>query len=284
MIPQTLLYVPAHHPRALAKVPSLRCDGIILDLEDAILPAEKDRARAALVTFLQEPPAGPVLRLGRINRLDTPWGAADVAALRDSALDGLALPKVEDAASVLALRQQIPARMAVWAMIEIPRGVLAAAAIAAVCDGIILGTSDLARSLGIYADDPLRPGLVTGLSQTVLAARAFGVPILDGVYPQIDDEDGLLKQAQQGRELGFYGKTAIHPRQIPVIENCFRPDEARIAQAQAIIAAFAAAQATGQGVVVLGGRLIEQLDVDLARDDLRLAGVPVAGVPDVSPR
>jgi (3S)-malyl-CoA thioesterase len=272
MIPQTLLYVPAHHQRALAKVPSLQSDGIILDLEDAILSTEKDTARASLVHFLSQPAAGPTLRLGRINRLDSAWGMADIAALQNSPLDSLILPKVETADEVLALRGQIGPNQKIWAMIETPCGVLAAAAIAAVCDGIILGTSDLAKSLGIFLNDPLRPGLVTALSQCVLAARAHRIPILDGVYPQIDDEDGLHQQATQGRDLGFDGKTAIHPCQLSIIKSCFRPDAARIAQAQAIITAFETASAAGQGVVVFQGRLIEQLDVDLARLDLVRAG------------
>lgn len=265
---KSCLYVPAHHQRALAKIPDIDCDCVILDLEDAVLPDAKIAARDSLCAFIAAPSAGEKYWLGRINHPATTWGMDDLTSLCRTRLNGIAVPKINHADELRAIKSFLPLGMDLWAMIETPTGVLHAPSIAAQANGIILGTSDLAKSLHLYPDDPLRPGLVTALSQSILAARALNIPIIDGVYPRIDDEDGLLVQSQQARSLGFHGKSAIHPKQIPIINTAFRPTEARLAEARGMIAAFEQAKATGQGVVLYQGRLVEQLDVDLARFDL----------------
>lgn len=264
---RSFLYMPANHGRALAKIPDLDVDAVILDLEDAVLPSEKNAARAALAAFMAWPRQGRARFMIRINHPASDDGKADLELLAGCPCDGVMVPKImtpDDLSPLYQIRPDLP----IWAMIEHPAAVMVAPAITAACQGLLLGTSDLAKAMGLYPDDPLRPGLLFALGQCVLAAKAAGIPIIDGVYPYVQDESGLIAQIQQARHLGFDGKSAIHPRQLGPINAGFAISPERIIEARAMIAAFDAAKAQGEGVVLLNGRLIEQLDVDLARADL----------------
>jgi citrate lyase subunit beta / citryl-CoA lyase len=258
---RTALYVPAANPRALAKAPSLGADAAIYDLEDSVAPDAKAGARAAL--------GGAALAetaVIRVNAATTPWHAEDVAtaaALRPAAV---LLPKVGGAADVAVLRAHIGDGVALWAMIETPAGVLNAAAIAAALGPggtLVLGLNDLAKETGM-AQVAGRAPMLAVLTQAVLAARAHGVAVLDGVYNRIGDEAGFAEECRQGRAFGFDGKTVIHPGQIGPANAVFAPTPEEIAEADAIIAAFAEPATAGRGVIAMGGRMVERLHLDMA--------------------
>jgi len=216
--------------------------------------------------------------LVRVNGLATEWGKADLAAAAKSGADAVVLPKVESAAMVHEAEAVLraagaPAELDLWAMIETPRGVLAAVEIAAATPGmagLIMGTSDLAKDLHV-AHRPDRLAFIASLSLCVLAARAAGIAILDGVHLDLDDEEGFEAVCHQGRDLGFDGKTLIHPKTIAPANRIFAPDEAEVVRSRRIIAAHAEAEAQGKGVVVLDGRLIENLHVEEAKRIVALA-------------
>ena len=257
---RSVLYVPADKPRALDKVRGLPVDAVIIDLEDAVAPDAKAAARAAVADALAGDWGGRLVML-RINGADTPWHEDDRAAARaagaGTADRPLLLPKVDGPDAV-------PADAVAWAMIETPAGVAAAAAIGAACDGLVVGTNDLAKDLGTR-DAPDRTPLLHALQATVLGARAAGVPAIDGVYNAFRDEDGLRAECEQGRDWGFDGKTLIHPAQVAVANAAFGPSDEEVDLARRRIAAFEAAQAEGRGVAVLDGRIVENLHVDSAR-------------------
>ncbi len=261
---RSVLYIPGANPRALEKARSLDADAIIFDLEDAVAPAEKPAARATLLQALGGDYGGRA-RLVRVNALDTPWGADDVAAFAGAAVEGLLLPKVTGPAALDALAAQAPGRR-LWAMLETPAGVLNAAAIAAhpALDGLVMGTNDLAKDLGCRSL-PGRAPLLPALGLCLLAARAAGKIIVDGVYNAFRDPEGLAAECAQGRDLGFDGKTLIHPDQIATANAAFAPDAAELDLARRQIAAVAEAQAEGRGVAVLDGRIVETLHVEAAR-------------------
>ena len=271
--------MPGANVRALEKARELPADALILDLEDAVAPDAKTAARANIAAALQAGGYGQRERVVRINHQSTPWGADDLAAFAGIALDAIALPKVESASEVQQVAECMqalgyPDEVALWAMIETPRGVLAATAIAAAHPRLrvlVMGTSDLAKDLRV-PHTPDRIGFVTSLSLCVLAARAQGIEILDGVHLNLEDEAGFRAACIQGRELGFDGKTLIHPKQIAAANDVFSPSAQDIARSRDIIAAWREAEAAGLGVVVLDGRLVENLHVDEARRTLALAG------------
>jgi (3S)-malyl-CoA thioesterase len=273
---RSLLYLPASNARALDKARSLPCDGIIFDLEDAVAPAEKAPARAALAAALAEGGFASRLRLVRINGLDTPWGADDARAAADMDGDGVLLPKVNGPADLDALARLVPDRP-LWAMMETPAAILNAAAIAAHprLAGLVLGTNDLIKDLGARVR-PDRLALMHALQTCVLAARAAGVPVIDGVYNAFRDDAGLAAECAQGRDLGMDGKTLIHPAQVAIANAAFAPSRDEIDLARRQIAAFEAAEAAGQGVAVLDGRIVENLHVVAARRVLALADAVTA--------
>ncbi|MEM8730351.1 MAG: CoA ester lyase [Pseudomonadota bacterium] len=262
---RSVLYIPASKPRALEKARGLDTDAIIFDLEDAVPPAEKDTARASLAEELARGGYYEKVRLVRINGLDTPWGAADAAAAKDMACDAVLLPKVESTAQLDDLAQ-ITADLPIWAMMETPAGTLNAAAIAAhsKLQGMVMGTNDLAKELDTRFR-PDRAPLVTGLGLCLLAARAHGVIIVDGVYNAFKDDAGLEAECQQGRDFGFDGKSLIHPAQLEVTNRAFAPSADEVDLAQRQIAAFEETEAAGQGVAVVDGRIVENLHVATAR-------------------
>ncbi|WP_128253306.1 HpcH/HpaI aldolase/citrate lyase family protein [Falsirhodobacter deserti] len=255
---RSVLYVPATNLRAMAKARDLPCDAIIFDLEDAVTHARKNEARALLGEALRGNDYGRRLRLVRVNT------AADIPALADLPMDGIVLPKVVSA--------DLPdAPCPLWVMMETVLAVLNAPAIAAHASvaGLILGTNDLARELRL-PDHPDRLGLHHALGTCVLAARAAGKAVIDGVHTSITDTDALVKEARQGRDMGFDGKTVIHPSQIAPVNEVFSPSAEAVALARAQIVAHEEAEARGDGVAVMKGRIVEALHVEMARRTLAL--------------
>jgi len=264
---RSALYIPASKKRALEKARGLPVDVILFDLEDAVSPDEKVAARATLAAALSES-YGVRQRIVRINALDTAWGPDDVKAVAQMVCDGILLPKVDHTDHVDALADMIP-DVPIWAMMETPLGILNAASIAAHprIAGFVLGTNDLAKDLGSRT----RAALMTALQLCVLAARAHGIVVLDGVYNAFKDDAGLRVEATEGRDMGFDGKTLIHPAQVAIANAVFGPSEDDVALAKRQIAAFEEAAAAGQGVAVVGGRIVENLHIVTARATLAKA-------------
>lgn len=271
-----VLFVPGDNPRALEKARELPVDGLIFDLEDAVAPASKAQARAQVAHALQQGGYGRRERVIRVNGLETPWGADDLAAAAALPIDAVLLPKVERVDQVQRAQAELDhsgaaAGLAIWCMLETPRGVLAADAIATASPrlvALVAGTSDLTTDLHAIAT-PDRAPLLTALGLIVLAARAHGLAALDGVHLDLGDDDGFARACHQGRALGFDGKTLIHPRQIAPANAAFAPNAAELAWSRQVIAAEAEAQ--GAGLVVLDGRLVENLHVAEARRVLTIA-------------
>ncbi|MFN3293391.1 MAG: HpcH/HpaI aldolase/citrate lyase family protein [Gemmobacter sp.] len=273
---RSVLYIPGSKERALEKAAGLPTDAIIFDLEDAVAAEEKPRARALLAETLRTRDFGGRARIVRINGLGTAWGADDVAAMVGVPLEAVLIPKVDSAADVQAVADRIP-DVDLWAMMETPLGMLNAAGIAAHprLTGMVMGTNDLAKDLGTRFR-PDRLPLLTGLGLCLLAARAHGVTIVDGVYNAFKDAEGLRAECVQGRDMGFDGKTLIHPDQLAVANEVFAPSEAEIDLARRQIAAFEAAQAAGQGVAVVDGKIVENLHIVTARATLAKAAAIAA--------
>jgi (3S)-malyl-CoA thioesterase len=262
---RSALYIPGSKARALEKAATLPCDAILFDLEDAVAPQEKAAARSLLAQMLDEVDYGPRLRLVRVNGAATDWGAADLDAFADHpGVDGILLPKVDGAGDL-----QAPGTKPLWAMMETPLALLNAPAIAAHprLRGLVMGTNDLLKDLGARFR-PDRAGLATGLGLCLLAARAHGKLALDGVYNAFKDQAGLEAECLQGRDLGFDGKTLIHPDQLDTANRIFAPSEGEIDLARRQIAAFDAAKARGEGVAVLDGKIVENLHIVTARATL----------------
>lgn len=270
---RSLLYMPASNRRAVDKARSLPCDAVALDLEDAVAPEQKPEARAALVEELTAGGFGHRRMLARINPLASPWGHDDLAALARAPLDAILAPKVDDAADVMALSEAMDAAgfapgIALWVMIETPRAVLALERIARAAEttrlaGFVLGLNDLAKDTGM-AQLPGRAGFVPVMVLAVMAARANGLVLLDGVCNAIADPARLEAECAQARELGFEGKTLIHPSQIDPANAIFAPSPAELAEAQAIVTAFADPANAGKGALKVEGKMAELLHRDLA--------------------
>ena len=268
---RSVLYIPGSKPRALDKARGLPVDAIIFDLEDAVSADEKDNARDTLKEALAQGGYDPRVKIVRINGLDTPWGADDARAVRDMDADVVLLPKVGSAADIDALAA-ITGDLPVWAMMETPRGMLNAAEIAAhpLLAGMVMGTNDLAKELQTRFRADRLP-MMAGLGLCLLAAKAEGLVIVDGVYNAFKDDEGLAAECAQGRDMGFDGKTLIHPAQVDVANAAFAPSEAEIDLARRQIAAFEEVEASGQGVAVVDGKIVENLHVVTAREILAKA-------------
>jgi citrate lyase subunit beta / citryl-CoA lyase len=275
---RSLLYMPGSNPRALEKARGLSADGLIIDLEDAVAIEAKESARAIVAAALSAGGYGSRELVLRVNPLDSPWGHADLAAAATMPIDAVVLPKVESADRVrltISLLDALgaPERLAIWCMIETPLGVLAAREIAAAgprLAALVLGTSDLTKELHAVSTRDRLP-LITSLGLVMLAARAFGLAILDGVHLDLSDEEGFALSCRQGRELGFDGKTLIHPTQIAPANLAYAPSPEEIEWSRRVVAAHAEAKATGKGIVLVDGKLIEGLHVENARRLLALA-------------
>ncbi|WP_313103525.1 CoA ester lyase [Brevundimonas sp.] len=263
---RSVLYLPASNERAVAKARTLPCDVAVLDLEDAVAPEMKLEARAAAVTAAREGGFGP--RLGvRINGLDTPWGADDLAALRNAPVDLIVAPKVESGVMVHALSAALRPGAALWAMIETPRALVDLKDIAeadGALSGLMMGVNDLAKDLktGAAPDrEPLKPWLAA----IVAHARANGLSVIDGVFNRIKDEAGFAAECAQGRLYGFDGKSLIHPSQIEGANAAFGASREEIEWARKVIAAFAAPDADGLGVIRVEGEMVERLHLEQAQ-------------------
>ena len=269
---RSVLYIPGSKERALEKARSLPVDAIIFDLEDAVAFDEKENARATLKAALDQGGYGPRVRIVRINGLDTNWGADDARAVAQMQADAVLLPKVNSPADVDALAALIPDDMPIWAMMETPQGMLNAAAIAAHprMAGFVMGTNDLAKELQCRFRADRLP-LIASLSICLLAARAEGLVIVDGVYNAFKDDEGLKAECEQGRDMGFDGKTLIHPAQIAVCNRAFAPSEDEVALARRQIVAFEETEAAGGGVAVVDGKIVENLHVVTAKQILAKA-------------
>jgi citrate lyase beta subunit len=267
---RSVLYLPAANARAVAKARTLACDCVILDLEDAVAPEVKVAARAAAVAAVQAGGWGEREVLLRVNGLATAWSSDDFAAAVGAGVAGIVVPKIDSVAD-LAETVRRAGGLPVWAMIETPRGVLAADGIAAVpgVAALIAGMADLGADLRAKPGTDRLP-LLYSLSRIVLAARAAGVLAFDGVFTDINDTSGCEVEALQGAAFGFDGKTLIHPSQIAIANRVFAPSAAEIDDARGLIAASEAALADGRGVTTYKGKLVEVLHVAAAR---RLLGV-----------
>jgi citrate lyase beta subunit len=275
---RSVLYMPGANTRALEKARTLAADVLIFDLEDAVAPDAKETARANVVAAAAGKAYGKREIVIRCNGVGTAWGKDDVAAIARSGADAILVPKVESAADVAVIvalleKAGAPQSMAVWAMVETPRAFLSADAIAGAHKRLtlfVMGTNDLVKDMRAR-HTPLRLPMVTALGLGMLAARAHGLTILDGVYNDIQDTEGFRAVCQQGLEMGFDGKTLIHPTQVEPCNEIFAPSAAELAQAEKIVAAFKAAQAAGKGVITVDGRMIENLHVEQAERALVLA-------------
>ncbi|MFE3838453.1 HpcH/HpaI aldolase/citrate lyase family protein [Pseudogemmobacter sonorensis] len=273
---RSVLYIPGSKERALEKARDLPCDAIIFDLEDAVAPAEKPAARALVARVLAEADFGARARIVRINGFDTDWGRADAAAMADAVaagagIDAVLVPKVNGPGDLDAVAALVPG-VDLWAMMETGLGMLNAAAIAAHprLGGMVMGTNDLAKELGSRFR-PDRLAMQAGLGLCLLAARAHGRIIVDGVYNAFKDDEGLAFECEQGRDMGFDGKTLIHPAQLAIANAAFAPSTDEIELARRQIAAFQEVEAKGGGVAVVDGRIVENLHVATAKATLEKA-------------
>ena len=283
---RSVLYMPAANERALEKAKSLPADAIIFDLEDAVAPDAKAAARPNAVAAAASGEYGNRELTIRCNGLDTSWGADDVVAAASSGAAAVVIPKVGSVAyldQVSALLDQggAPPTLTIWAMIETPTAVFDVRAIAAHprVSVLVMGTNDLARELRSAHDAALRHPLLPHLATSLAAAREAGIAILDGVYNDVKNLDGFRAECLQGFEMGFDGKTLIHPGQVDIANEVWAPSDDQIAHARKVIAAFDEGLAEGRGVITVDGRLIEHLHVVNARRTLAVADA-IAGLTD----
>lgn len=279
---RSVLYMPASNARALEKAKSLAADGIIIDLEDAVAPDGKDTARRQAVSAVKTGGYGRREVVIRVNALATAWGGDDLEAAAMSGANAVLLPKVETPADLEAARARlsasgVPPALPLWAMIETPRAVLNAPAIAAQAQAkthpltvFVMGTNDLAKETRASLDGG-RIGMLAWLSGCILAARAHGLDVLDGVFNAIGDTAGFEAECGQGRLLGMDGKTLIHPSQIEPCNAAFSPAADEVDQARKIIAAFAAPENAGKGVIIVDGRMAEIMHAQMARRIVAIA-------------
>lgn len=275
---RSVLYMPGANARALEKAKELPTDAVIFDLEDAVAPDAKQTAREQVVAAVESKAYGYREIVVRVNGLDTEWGADDVAAIAAIGPDAMLFPKISSAddvkAAVGAMKKAgAPDSTDMWAMIETPTAFLHAEEIAAadprlVC--FVMGTNDLAKDLHANHTE-LRLPMITGLGLALLAGRAHGLTLLDGVYNDIQNTDGFRSECVQGNNLGFDGKTLIHPSQLEPCNDVYGPSDAQLEEARAIIEGFEEAQKAGKGVVTVNGRMIENLHVEHAKRQVAMA-------------
>ncbi len=279
---RSVLYMPGSNARALEKAKGLPADALILDLEDAVAPGAKDEARTQVCAAVRDGGYGAREIIIRVNGLDTPWGLDDVRAAASAEPDAILVPKVDTAHGV----QQYEALMndhgaapevGLWAMMETPLAMLNAQNIAASSTepgsrltAWVMGTNDLAKELGC-AQPPGREPLITSLGLCVLAARAYGLVLIDGVFNDIQDGQGFADMCVQGRAFGFDGKTLIHPSQIETCNEIFSPSADEVSWAQAVIAAFDHPDNQGKGALKVDGQMVERLHADIARRTVAVA-------------
>ena len=279
---RSCLYMPGANPRALEKAKSLTADMLILDLEDAVAPDAKSAARQVISDAVKERAYGTREVVIRINGLDTQWGRDDLNMAVAAGPDGILVPKVISGEQVLEIDNALteagaPADLGLWVMIEMPLAILNIQEIAAAAQnsrltGFVMGTNDLAKEFNAIATAD-RFAFQVPLALALAAARAYGLVAIDGVYNDIKNEDGLAAECEQGRVLGFDGKTLIHPAQLESANRVFSPDPEDIAQAEAVIEAFSLAENQGKGVIKVNGKMTEILHLEQAK---RLVAVNAA--------
>lgn len=279
---RSVLYMPGSNARAIEKAKALPADGLIIDLEDAVAPEAKVAARKQVADAVKAGGFGAREVFIRVNGIGTEWHADDLHDAGRAAPDGIVVPKVSDPEQLERIGRRlldmgIDHKTRVWAMIETPVALLNLKAIAAAAEdsetrlaGFILGTNDLAKETGAKFV-PGRAPMVPWLASCILAARAYGIAILDGVYNDLSNADGFLRECEQGRDLGFDGKTLIHPNQVGPCNGVFSPGADEVAQARKIIAAFDLPENRGKGVVSLDGRMVERMHADIARKVVAIA-------------
>ncbi len=279
---RSVLYMPGSNARALDKAKTLPADGLILDLEDAVAPDQKDLARQQIIAAVKAGGYGSREVIVRINSLSGPWGQADLAEIAKLKVDALLIPKVSSPGDVMtaarALREAgADESIRLWAMMETPQAILNADSIvrtaadpASRLSVLVMGTNDLARETRAR-QIPGRAPMLAWLSQCILAARAYGVDILDGVYGDIQDQDGFRSECEQGRDMGMDGKTLIHPGQIGPCNEVFSPSAAEVDWAGKILAAFNLPENSDKGAISLDGRMVERLHADIATRTMQLA-------------
>lgn len=275
---RSALYMPGSNARALEKASGLSCDGLILDLEDAVAPDAKSVARAQVADAVASKRFGPREVVIRVNGLDTPWFRDDLSAAVKASPDAILVPKISSASElsfVSGLLADLGAQptLTLWVMMETPLAMFRAAEIAGfggrlTC--LVMGTNDIVKELH-GSHTPGREAVMTSLGISVLAARAFGLAILDGVYNEIENLAGFEDVCGQGRAMGFDGKTLIHPSQIDVCNRVFAPSDADVVAARKVLAAFALPENIGKGAISLDGRMVELLHADIAARVVALA-------------
>ena len=279
---RSVLYMPGSNARAIEKAKTLACDGVILDLEDSVAPDAKESARAQVAAAVKAGGFGKREVFVRVNGVDTPWHADDLTAAAHAAPDAILVPKVSNAETLEMIGRRLldmgtPHKTRVWAMIETPLAIFNILSIAAEArdsearlSGFVLGTNDLAKETRARLV-PGRAPMLPWLSQCVLAARHHGIDTLDGVYNDIADADGFVAECRQSVELGFDGKSLIHPNQIEPCNAAFSPSDDEVAQARKMIAAFELPANKGKGVVSIDGRMVERLHAEMARRTVMIA-------------
>ncbi len=271
---RSVLYMPGSNARALEKAATLPADALILDLEDAVAPDAKELARTQVCAAVKDRRFGKREIVIRINGLDTDWGHDDMAAAAEAGPDAILVPKVNDLVDVEHAEQHMgDARAALWLMIETPQAIFHANEIAGAGGRLaclVMGTNDLVKELRAQ-HTPGREALLASLNLAVLAARAHGLTVIDGVYNEIADTAGFEAVCRQGRAMGFDGKTLIHPSQIEGANRIFAPDPGEIARARAILAAFEKPENKGKGAIALDGRMVELLHAEIAKQTVALA-------------
>jgi len=279
---RSVLYMPGVNARAIDKARGLPVDAVIIDLEDAVAPAAKPAARAQVVEAVRQGGFAPREVFVRINGFDTPWFSDDIRAVIAAMPDGIVVPKIFSAEQFEAIGKRLldthaDPRVRVWAMIETPLAIFNIRAIAGASadpetrlTGLIMGTNDLAKETRARVI-PGRAPMLPWLSLCVLAARACGLDILDGVYNDLADVEGFRREGIQARDLGFDGKTLIHPNQVAPCNEIFSPTTDEVRDARKIIGAFALPENRGKGVVALDGRMVERMHADIARRTVAIA-------------
>ena len=279
---RSVLYMPGSNARALEKAKALAVDGIILDLEDSVSPEAKEAARQQAADAVKAGGFGQREVFIRVNSVDTPWHADDLSAAAHAAPDAILVPKVSSADTLELIGRRLldmgtDHKTRVWAMIETPLAIFNILSIAAAArdsetrlSGFVMGTNDLAKDTRARLV-PGRAPMLPWLSLCVAAARIYGIDILDGVYNDIGNADGFTKECAQGVELGFDGKTLIHPNQIEACNKAFSPSQAEVEQARKLIAVFDLPENKGKGVVSIDGRMVERLHAEMARRTVAIA-------------
>jgi len=279
---RSVLYMPGSNARALAKAAALPADSLIFDLEDSVAPDQKIAARQRVAETVRGGGFGRREIVIRVNGPHTPWGEEDLVAASTAGPDAILLPKVDGPGAIMAAARTLreagaPDKTRLWAMMETPNAILNAGSIASVAADptsrfavMVMGLNDLAKETRARLT-PGRPTMIAWLAACVVAARAHGVDIIDGVFNDIHDLDGFRLECLQGRDMGLDGKTLIHPSQIDICNDAFAPTSAEVESAAAVIAAFALPENAGKGVIQLDGRMVELLHADMARKTLAIA-------------